>query len=416
MAEMMDRFLASMNARSMEWVDDYDLASLLALSDEERGEAERALLERLKQPDSRAPRALAAMGARSAVPALEAELPRATGVRKVAIALALEKLAGYPEAAARIRETLADDEASDRLYAAYALRAYPGPETESALMKTAADDPDGDARSTAAESILLLKGARKSPYDIAHQEVLNAIAGTDRGARAAALQRLSQLAGVPLPVVEPLPAPADEQAGDAEESTPEDAAAGEPSVRKRAPVPKQAPAPPLAPTQPPAPAPPSPPASPGSTPQRSAPPPRPPAPTAPPRAAPVPPRPPAPAIVREPPVMPAPEVERAAPPTAPPVPSAPARSCAKCGVALKPTDKFCLRCGGAAVTATPACSRCRAPLAAGVRFCKTCGAPVAAVPAGGEVAKSAPMSRHCPRCGQQAEMTVKFCNKCGTRF
>jgi hypothetical protein len=67
-------------------------------------------------------------------------------------------------------------------------------------------------------------------------------------------------------------------------------------------------------------------------------------------------------------------------PVATPTVQAAAMSCARCGAALLPGDRFCGSCGAPVATAPlterpTTCATCGASLAEGARFCSSCGAP-----------------------------------------
>lgn len=193
MSEALDRFRESMDSTERQWVDDYDLDALGALPPDELAQAEQLLIRRLDAADARAPRALVAVGSSQAVPLLRARLEGSHGAMRVEVALALWRLAQFGAAADAIGAVLHDEDAADRLYAAHALMEFPSPAVEQALLAAAAGDQDRDVRTTAATSLLSIRGVLSSLFDDSQRGLMMRLDSDDPAEVAAAADTLREL-------------------------------------------------------------------------------------------------------------------------------------------------------------------------------------------------------------------------------
>jgi hypothetical protein len=137
-------------------LEDFDLSGLRALSGPEREEAIDLLIERLASGanDPRVPRALVAMGAERAAPALRAVLLRSIDETAVAAALALWEMSRDPAAPAALIKILSSSYLEvPRQIAAAALSALPGEAVEEALLR-ALDDEHGAVRGAALDALV----------------------------------------------------------------------------------------------------------------------------------------------------------------------------------------------------------------------------------------------------------------------
>jgi hypothetical protein len=155
--QFMARFMLQGSMR--EALSDFDVPALLALKGAERQEAEEVLIERLESSvnDPRVPRALGFMKSRRALPALR-RVTRALNETAVEAALFLWELERDPGAAEALVRTLRESHIDTaRLLAANALRDFPGPATEAALLQ-ALDDEDELVRGRAGAVLMRQKG------------------------------------------------------------------------------------------------------------------------------------------------------------------------------------------------------------------------------------------------------------------
>jgi hypothetical protein len=177
------------------WHDGLGVELVTRLRGPAREHALHMLRGGLALGDDHAARALAAMDDPADAPAVRAHLESCRGAELVWLALTLHERHPEPTLARRIIAVLqaidpGDRTGSGRLDAAMALRHFPGPDTEAALLAAVAD-PAYLVRYHASESLLALWHIRRA--DIAKHPAIFAQIRDDAGDHADARDRLRKL-------------------------------------------------------------------------------------------------------------------------------------------------------------------------------------------------------------------------------
>jgi HEAT repeat protein len=160
-----DRFMKSFFGDPFEsWHDGLDIEALQVLSDEQKKEAEKLMLQDLEK-NYRGVVGLGELESRRALPVLKNMFLQSDGQLQIDIAVALEQIEKKNVYIPSIIEALKSaSSAIDRSYAAKKLRSFHTPEVQEALFE-ALHDSDAVVRLDAAESLLFLHGLEDDILD-----------------------------------------------------------------------------------------------------------------------------------------------------------------------------------------------------------------------------------------------------------
>jgi HEAT repeat protein len=168
------------------WHDGLNVKALLSLPPEEKEEAEKLLLERVNENDTRAAVGLGELRSKKAVPKLRELLGKASGKGLVDIAVALAKIEDDMSYLKYVIYVLKNDPSwYFRLEAAFSLREFNKPEAKEILEEVtetlfeAVKDPDYLVRYHACNSLLRLHGFEEEIYEF--DEIFDNIAGPLEG-------------------------------------------------------------------------------------------------------------------------------------------------------------------------------------------------------------------------------------------
>jgi HEAT repeat protein len=173
---LFDAFLAGVRAPvTRANLDEYeDIGALYLLTGDERTAAEDILIDKLREDDGRAAKALADIGCTRAIPALAERAAHSEWpTMRVWAADALLRMGDHSGRAA-LAEVARTGDWYDRAAAVDLLVEYPGEDTE-AVVRAAMTDPNSTTRSSAVSAFLTLRGL--GGYDDSSQDLLGNIVG-----------------------------------------------------------------------------------------------------------------------------------------------------------------------------------------------------------------------------------------------
>jgi hypothetical protein len=195
---LFQQFADSVRGGDPAWKEQVDEDALLALSGDERAEAESLLIAKLDKDDWRAPPALVKADARRSIPALRDRLATAKGKMRLAIGKALIDFGDREDMDDVIAEVLRekDDPTSTGPIAALVrAESRPTEVVKKALQRAAIEHPDPVVRIGAASRLLYLSGAAKAPMDWDQRPFFLRFGEEDRAELLDAYRELCQRAG-----------------------------------------------------------------------------------------------------------------------------------------------------------------------------------------------------------------------------